>query len=247
MTITVITICLNSVGTLRRCIDSLLQQCRLPDEYILVDGGSSDGTLALAEEAREAFAAAGIIFKVLMQERREGEAGIPSAWNQGIAASSSEVIALLNSDDWYEEDALHEVEKAFKPEPAADMVVVPIQLRRQTGEVCGWIHPKCLWLCEFLMPMPHPGCFVRRRLYDRLGLYDTRYRISADYDFIWRCRMADVPYLVLSLSLVNMAVGGVANSSRRLARAETLEIARRHSALPFLAWLGWVARFLLNR
>jgi len=247
MTITVITICWNSGGTLRRCMDSLLRQRRLPNEYILVDGGSSDGTLALAEEARAAFAAAGIAFKVLAQVRREGEAGIPSAWNQGIAASSGEVIALLNSDDWYEEDALFEAEEALRQESAADMVIVPIQLRRQTGEVCGAIYPKCLWLSELLMPLPHPGCFVRRRLYDRLGLYDTRYRIAADYDFIWRCRKADVPYLTLSLPLVNMAVGGAANSSRALARNETLAIARRHSAFPLLAWLAWLARFLLNK
>ena len=64
MTITVITICWNSAGTLRRCMDSLLRQRRLPNEYILVDGGSSDGTLGFrAEEAQAAFAAAGIAFK----------------------------------------------------------------------------------------------------------------------------------------------------------------------------------------
>lgn len=247
MTITVITICWNSAATLRRCMDSLLRQRRLPNEYILVDGGSKDGTLALAEEARAAFAAAGIAYKVLVQDRREGEAGIPSAWNQGIAASTSELIALLNSDDWYEEDALFEVEEALQQEPGADMAAVPIQLRQQSGEVCGEIYPKCLWLSEILMPIPHPGCFVRRRLYDRLGMYDTRYRISADYDFIWRCRKADVPYVTLSLPLTNMVVGGAANSCRALARNETLAIARRHSAFPLLALLAWVARFLLNK
>lgn len=247
MTITVITICWNSAGTLRRCMDSLLQQRRLPNEYILVDGGSSDGTLALAEEARAAFAATGISFKVLAQERRMGEAGIPSAWNQGIAASSGEMIGLLNSDDWYEEDALFEVEQALCQEPAADMVVAPIHLHKQGGEICGAIYPKCLWLSEFLMPIPHPGCFVRRRLYDRLGLYDTAYRIAADYDFIWRCRKAEVSYLILPSPLVNMAVGGMANSNRAVARKETLAIARRHSAFPLLAWWAYAVRVLLNR
>ncbi|NMA47845.1 MAG: glycosyltransferase [Lentisphaerae bacterium] len=247
MKITVITICWNSAATLRRCMDSLLQQRRLPNEYILVDGGSSDGTLTMAEEARAAFAASGINFKILAQERREGEAGIPSAWNQGIAASSGELIGLLNSDDWYEEDALFEVEQALGQESAADMVIAPIHLRKQGGEICGAIHPKCLWLSEILMPIPHPGCFVRRRLYDRLGLYDTSYRIAADYDFIWRCRKADVPYLTLSLPLVNMVVGGTANSNRAVARKETLAIARRYSAFPLLAWLAYAARILFNR
>jgi glycosyltransferase involved in cell wall biosynthesis len=247
MTITVISICWNSVGTLRRCMDSLLQQRRLPNEYIVVDGGSSDGSLELAEEARPAFAAAGIVYKVLAQERREGEAGIPSAWNQGIAAATGDMIALLNSDDWYDEDALFEVEEALRQEPAADMVVAPIQLRRKTGEPCGGIYPKCLWLSEIMMPLPHPGCFIQRRLYDRLGLYDTRYQIAADYDFVWRCRKAEVPYLSLSLPLVNMAIGGTANSNRALARNETLAIARRHSSLPWIACLAWALRLLLSR
>lgn len=247
MRITVITICWNSAATLRRCMDSLLGQRRRPDEYILVDGGSTDGTLALAESARAEFVAAGIAFRVLPQTRREGEAGIPSAWNQGLAAASGDVIALLNSDDWYEEQALAAVVAALASEPSADLALAPIQLRGGAGEVCGVLYPKCLWLCEMMMPLPHPGCFVRRSLYDRVGMYDTRYRISADYDFIWRCRRAGVVLTILAEPLVNMAVGGLANSSRGLARDETLAIARRHSVVPLLAWLAWLARKLLNR
>lgn len=251
MKITVVTICWNSARTLARSVRSVLRQTYLPAEYLFVDGGSTDGTLELLAELSIEAVAAGVSWQVLPQERRLGEAGIPSAWNQGLAAAQGEVIALLNSDDWYEPDALEQALTAFtrQESPKPGLVVAPVTLvDGATGKPTKVLYPKCLWLTEFLMPVPHPGCFVRREVYfSQVGLFDCRYKISADYDFIWRCRLSGVELFYLSDPLVNMEIGGLANQSRRQARWETLSIAREHSRLPLLAWLAWGVRGLAGR
>ena len=247
MRITVITICWNSERTLERTVRSLLAQTRRPDEYILVDGGSTDSTHALATRLGKELEQADIAWHWLAQQRQDGEAGIPSAWNQGIRQATGEVIALLNSDDWYESDTLAQVVSAFEKEPSADVVVAPIRLLDKEGRPSGVLKARPLWWTEFLMPLPHPGCFVRTETYTRLGLYDTRYCISADYDFVWRCRRAKIAIHALETPLVNMETGGLANSSRAAARRETLNIARKYSRCPLLPWTAWLMRTVLRK
>lgn len=250
MKTTVITICWNSERTLSRCVRSVLAQSNRPLEHIIVDGGSTDGTLRVLEALAPEYAAAEVPLQVLAQERRPNEAGIPSAWNQGLAAAQGEVIALLNSDDWYEPSALARVKDAFAAaSPELGMVVAPVNLvRGQDGGVEKTLYPKCPWLIEVMMPVPHPGCFVRRDVYfSQVGLFDCQYKISADYDFIWRCRKAGVQMAYLPDPLVNMEIGGLANRSRSLARRETLAIARRHSRFPAPAWIAWGVRALVGR
>ncbi len=243
--LSILTICWNSVGTIERCVRSVLRNHVLPWEYLFVDGGSTDGTLEKLAELGQELEAAGVRFRLLPQQRREGEAGIPSAWNQGLAAAEGEWIALLNSDDWYETDAIERVTDCMAP--SVELISAPVRLISPQGQETGILFPRRLWLLEFLMPLPHPGCFVSRRLYDRIGLYDTRYKLSADYDFIWRCRKGHVVVTRLSTPCVCMETGGAANRQRALARNETLTIARRHSAFPLLAWGAWGLRRMTGR
>ncbi|MFA6928743.1 MAG: glycosyltransferase family 2 protein [Lentisphaeria bacterium] len=239
MSVTIITICWNSGKTLQRTIDSVLQQKQKPIEYLFVDGGSTDATLAILQQNLPQMQNAGIAGKVILQQRKPDQAGIPSAWNQGLEQATGDIIALLNSDDWYETETLSTIEHAFAKNPDTEAVVCPIRLLNPAGRE-KLLLPRCLCLLPLLMPLPHPGCFFRRSLYERIGGYDPRYCIAADYDFIWRCRQAGIAWTVLASPLVNMEAGGLANSSRKKARRETLEIARQYapwSALPLLAWL----------
>ncbi len=240
MTITVITICRNSARTLQRTIDSILQQQLKPRQYLFVEGGSTDDTLNILQQNLPLLQRAGIPAKILQQAPvRAGEAGIPAAWNQGLQQTDGDIIALLNSDDWYEPQTLAEIHHAFIEHPETEAVVCPVVL---LDAIAGkkLLPPRCLCLLPLLMPLPHPGCFFRRSLYDRIGHYDTLYHIAADYDFIWRCRRAGTRWATLANPLVNMEAGGLANSSRKKARLETLTIARKYtpwSPLPCLAWL----------
>ncbi|NLF92810.1 MAG: glycosyltransferase [Oligosphaeraceae bacterium] len=239
MSITLITICLNSAATLQRCLDSVLLQTCKPDEYLFVDGGSSDTTLAILEEQLPRLQAAGMRARVIQQQQEPEAAGIPAAWNLGLKNASGEIIALLNSDDWYEPQTLQTVSQAFAAGDLLDGVVCPVNLLA-AGQIVKILPARSLRWLPVLMPVPHPGCFFHRRLYERLGHYDTRYSISADYDFIWRCRQKHARLQYLPRALVNMEAGGLANRNRKLARNETYIIAKRHTpwlALPRIAWL----------
>lgn len=245
MSLSLITICWNSASSLRRCVESVLQQSSRPDDYIFVDGGSTDGTLTLLRELCLRLESAGIRTRVLAQERRPGEAGIPSAWNQGIAAAGGDVIALLNSDDAYEPTALQRVTETFAAHPSCDAVVMPIVLFDERQRQL--LRPVSFSWLPLKMPLPHPGCFFRSRVYQEHGLYDTRYRISADYEFICRCRRGGLRWQVLDEALVRMQAGGAALTHRALARAETLQIARHYFPRSPLPWLAWLARLLTGR
>lgn len=228
--VTLITICWNAAATLPRTLDSVLAQQRLPREYRFVDGGSRDGTLELLEKYRPRFEECGVKFLVEEQCRRPGEAGIPSAWNQAIAQATGDVVGLLNGDDWYDPGVLSAVCEAFQADVEAGAVSMPVQMHHEDPRKEWLFIPQAPSALPWKMTVPHPGTFFRKSVYDQVGLYDTRYRISADYDFVWRCVKAGVRWHFLEEPRVNMQLGGLADASRSQARRETYRIARNHGS-----------------
>lgn len=104
MKITVITVCFNSVVTIEKAIKSVINQDYLDKEYIIVDGGSTDGTLDIIRKYE----------KYITRWISEPDNGIFDAMNKGIEMASGDVIAFLNSDDWYMDSALSMVHEAFR-------------------------------------------------------------------------------------------------------------------------------------
>ena len=248
MSLELITICWNAAETLPRTLESVLSQCVLPSIYRFVDGGSTDGTLEILERYRPRFEAAGVEFSVEAQQRVPGAAGIPSAWNQALRSARGDVVGLLNADDWYDPRALQAALAAFQADDGVDAVSIPVQMHHDDPAKEWLFVPQPLTRLTWKMPVPHPGTFFRRRVYEKLGLYDTRYRISADYDFVWRCYLSGIRWKYLPETLVHMQLGGVANASRALARRETYRIARRHCHfLDFRPALAFVIRTLTGR
>lgn len=247
MKFSLITICFNSERTLGRTLDSVMRQNRRPDEYVFVDGGSTDRTLAILEEFKAKSERLKMDIRILKQHRTEGAAGIPDAWNQGIDDVRGDVIGLLNSDDWYEPTALESVEETLAAHPECAAVSCPVRFVNEYGGEVKVSYPKCPKLfLPFLMPVPHPGFFVRRTAYNSIGKYNVNYKISADYDWVWRFCHAGLKLAYVKKAQVNMELGGVANSSRELARNETLEIAVRHGA-GGLAKIAWFLRKISGR
>lgn len=251
MRLTVITICRNAAATLRRTVASVLAQTRLPDEYLFVDGQSDDGTPALLDTLCAELSAHGIAVRWLRQEPlAPGAAGIPSAWNQGIAASTGDVIALLNGDDWYEPTALASAEEALERHPEAGLAAFAVRFVLPGGRVRHVFRPQVMSQLPWRMPVPHPGLFVRRATYERCGRYDVGFRISADYDFVWRCHERGERLVRCDEVVTNMELGGLANSSRGLARLETRRIGSRHARglrERSTVWLAWLTRLALRR
>ncbi|OGV37101.1 MAG: hypothetical protein A2X48_04630 [Lentisphaerae bacterium GWF2_49_21] len=239
MTYSIITACLNSARTISRSIDSVLSQKTLPDEYIFVDGGSADGTLQIIKERGGDFKTS---FKIINQTEKTG---ITGAWNLGLKEVNSDLVFILNSDDWYEPDAVPEIFNAFEANPDADIAYGSIDFHEGNRKYTRDCRP--LWMFPVMMPIAHPACFVRKSVYDKMGCFDERYRISADYEFLYRCHIKGIKFCEIRKVLVNMELGGTANSNRAAARAETREIAKKYCQIPFLPDLAYFSRILTGR
>ena len=237
----VITICLNSETTLQRTIDSVLKQKKSPARYIFVDGGSSDRTL---EVIRSSMPKAPEISWFLLHQNGHG---IANAWNMALEYTKSELVCILNSDDWYMEDTIDTVLTLFTENPHAQILSGAIRLYPQKAiNPPRVISVRPLTLIPFLMPIMHPACFVKRLVYEKIGNFDERYLFSADYDFIYRCYRSGIPFLICRKLLTNMQAGGLALDNRQKARRETLQIAQRHCPIRFLPYLAYMLRLTLN-
>ena len=179
--ITILTPCLNAVGTLEECLGSVRQQGYPKLEHVVVDGGSTDGSLALLEAAEE------------LRFISEPDQGRADAVNKGVPMSTGEVIGFLNADDRYERGALWQVGEAFARDAEAMWVTGYCRIIGRNGsEIREPItRYKNFLLRHFSFPLyltqnfvSDPATFVRRSALDEVGLLDGHYRISHDYD-LW--------------------------------------------------------------
>lgn len=203
-----------------RALDSVLAQQHGHElELIVIDAGSTDGTLEILETYRDRLSA-------LVSEP---DAGIYDGFNKGVLLSSGDVVHILGADDQYNDAlVLRDVMDAFAggdidacygdmvyPNEAGKVVrywkAGPYRRRRL---YYGW------------MP-PHQAFFVRKSVYERCGLFDMRYKISADYDFMLRLLFKyNIRMRYLDRVLVKMAPGGASGKSALAILKANWEVAR---------------------
>jgi glycosyltransferase involved in cell wall biosynthesis len=234
MKISVITVCLNAASTLTDSLQSVARQAHGDVEHIVIDGASTDGTLEVIE--RHGAHLARVV--------SEPDHGLYDAMNKGAALASGEVLGFLNADDWYADAAaLSWVAQSF--EAGADLTYgdlqfvepgEPYRVRRAWRDQqrapadffrCGW-------------QPAHPASFVRRSLFESLGGFNTRWRISADYDFLARCmRQPGVRIRHLPRTLVNMRLGGASTRGPKAVwkgNSECMQVLA-HLGIPRPAWV----------
>jgi len=206
--ISVITAVFNRAATLGDSLRSVHSQ-RWPDlEHIVIDGGSTDGSLAILDQHKSR------ISRIVS----EPDGGLYDALNKGIRHASGDVIGFMHADDEFATpQALARVAAAFEdPDVGAvygDLVYVK---KNDVSRIVRYWRAgqyQRTQLTQGWMP-PHPTFYVRREVYSRFGGFDTRYRIAADYEnmlrILWRGRIkaAYIPEV-----LVRMRVGGISNMS----------------------------------
>ena len=215
MKISIITPVYNGVKTIERTIKSVIEQNYNDFEYIVVDGMSTDGTAEIIKR----------YLRFISCYIREKDDGIYDAINKGINVSTGEIIGIINSDDWYEANCIHDVEKCFVNEKA-DIVYGDFNVIGEYGlekKKAGELKGICLG-----MTIPHPTMFVKKAIYDHIGGYDTEYRISSDYDFALRCYMDGVRFEHIPKVLANFSLGGVSTTNVELCKKETQDIFKKY-------------------
>lgn len=195
--VSIITVCFNSEKTIERTIKSVLEQTYGNLEYLIIDGKSTDGTLEIVEKYRP-------LFQGRMKVISEPDQGIYDAMNKGIRNASGELIGIINSDDYYEADAVENVVAAMKDE---DYQILYGMLRviHENGET-EVVMPKHENLSNEMLA--HPTCFVTKKVYSDFGMFNIKYRSCADHDFMLRMRNhPEVVFLPVYKLLANFTEG----------------------------------------
>lgn len=196
----IITVTYNCKSTVEQTISSVLSQSFSDFEYILVDGASTDGTLDIIKRYADS--------DDRIQYISEPDKGIYDAMNKGIRMATGDAIALLNSDDYYESDALEKIAQHI-PERCMYVVYGMVRLLKEEKEsmVVLYSHNS---IPERMMM--HPACFVSRKLYEEYQ-YDTNYKSAADYDLFMKLyQNKDVAFVPVYDLISNFRLGGMSSS-----------------------------------
>lgn len=219
--ISIITSTYNAGKHLADLIDSLRSQDRTGIEWIVVDGGSNDNTIALAKEARD-------VIDVLISEP---DHGIYDAWNKGVAAAKGNWIAFMGADDYYLPNALDTCRKAvLSASSEVNMIVGTIHWVDETdSSIARTIASPWDWQkMQKWMNISHPGTLHHRTLFDRFGMFDISFRSASDYDFLLRVGPS-VHASFIATPLARVRIGGA--SQQRQALKEAQQVRRRNLKL----------------
>jgi glycosyltransferase involved in cell wall biosynthesis len=198
----------NCVGTVRRAIESVSRQTYARTELVVIDGNSSDGTLA------ELQSLAGCIDKCVS----EPDKGIYDAWNKGVKLASGDWICFIGADDVLNDDAI-EVYINFIRDSRNEFVYVSSQVRlmnesgvaRIVGSAWRWA------LFRKFMNVAHVGSFHHRKFFHEYGFFDDGFKICGDYEILLRPRSKLAAGYFSKVTAV-MAAGGVSQSNPDLFR-----------------------------
>ncbi len=203
--VSIITVVYNGEDHLQQTINSVIAQDYQNIEYIVVDGNSTDSSVSIIEK-NEAHISKWV---------SESDKGIYDAMNKGVQMASGEIIGLLNADDTYPSDAISKVVKAFE-ETSAQIVfgnmVKTIEIDGEQFEREEQPNQDVEAL-KTTMTIFHPATFVKKEVYDSIGLFDTKFRISADYEFLVRAFLKGIKFKYIDETLSHFSLSGVSNSN----------------------------------
>lgn len=208
MKITIITVVFNGEKTIARTLKSVIAQNHVGVEHIIVDGASTDGTLSVLEKFQ----------KNISKLISEPDKGIYDAMNKGLKLASGEIIGILNADDYYANpNVLKDICHIFES-PEIDAVYGNVEYFSSANPEyviriysSAHFHPDKLSIG--VMPA-HPALFLRKRVYEKYGLFDINYKIAGDFDLIARIfKDGNLKSIYVPRVLTRMQTGGVSNKS----------------------------------
>ena len=207
--VSIITVCYNSEATIESTIQSVLSQDYPAIEYVVVDGKSKDKTLEITSKYASRIA----------KQISEADKGIYDAMTKGVGLVTGDIVGILNSDDVFASNSIiSEVADVFINDPSIDAVygnIVYFKTEAPDKPVRTWItKPYYDKFFDDGEVAPHPSLFVKKSVYDTIGAYYPDFKISSDYEFMFRAFKVHhyKPYH-LNKFVVNMRVGGESTKS----------------------------------
>ena len=210
MKISIITATLNNRGSIEDCLNSIHNQSYKDIEHIVIDGGSTDGTLDLLSKYKNS-----ITIQV-----SEPDKGIYYALNKGLKLAKGDIIGFLHADDMFADNdvidtVVSNMERRNVDSCYGDLIYVGKKNTEKT--VRYWKScPYEKGLFEKGWMPPHPTFFVKKEMYDKYGMFDTDFKIAADYELMLRfLERHQITTLYIPSVLVKMRTGGTSNRSLR--------------------------------
>lgn len=213
--VSIVTTVYNAVATIEDTIRSVERQTYPNIEYIVVDGGSTDGTQEIIARHWDR------IDKFIS----EPDKGIADGFNKGISMASGDWIGLINADDWYADDAIETMVRHVTNDDYVYcgnvMLLGPNGYSHVKKSKVGWLN-----LGMYVM---HPTCFVRPVVYRQVGTYDLSLPVAMDYDMFLRIKRRGFPIKYADELVTYMRTGGNSSDPGK-AMDDELVVMRRHLA-----------------
>jgi len=227
---------LNGAPHLEQCFNSILQQSTIP-ELIVIDGGSTDRTLEIITNNNH---------HISYWETGK-DTGIANAFNRGLQQANGDIIAILNSDDFWEEDTLEIILDAANSYPDAGVFIGQCRLLPSNG--APYVKLPNLAAMKRYMSAYHPATFIRKSTYDTVGAYNERYKYAMDSEWLHRAIGMNVCFQKMNVILANMRMGGLSDNMATEALKEyRISVVQNGIASPAYAnlfyWLHRTAKLL---
>ncbi|SDS99897.1 Glycosyltransferase involved in cell wall bisynthesis [Mucilaginibacter mallensis] len=211
--VSIVTTVFNAAATIEDTILSVINQTYKNIEYIVVDGGSTDGTLQIINNYKNQ------ISHIIS----EPDKGIADGFNKGIALATGEWTGMINADDWY---ALNAVELMIENTSDNDQVCCGNIMLMGNNGFSRIKKSKVSWL-NLGMYIMHPTCFIRTEVYRQIGLYDTSLKIAMDFDMFLRIKCKGLKFKYIDELMAYMRTGGVSTDVAKMHKEE-LTVMKRY-------------------
>jgi len=201
--VSVITVVYNGVKTLEQTIISVLNQSYKNIEYIIIDGGSTDGSKELIKKYEGH----------LSYWISEPDGGLYDAMNKGILKATGQLIGMINSDDWYESNAVETVVKTYRSNPEKRIFHGDRKDILDNGAVkLKKFNPSGAKLIYYGMTYNHPSMFVHKAIYET-GLYNTDLKALSDYEFVLKHYLSNPDFFsYIPQTYVNYRLNGISGN-----------------------------------
>lgn len=224
--VSIITAVYNGEKFLEKTILSVLNQSYENMEYIIIDGGSTDGTVDIIKKYEDK-----ISYWI-----SEKDSGVYEAMNKGLEVAKGEYIAIINADDYYGSDAVAlSIEKII--ETKSDYSVANVAYVNSKNIIRA-IYPLTENFVYQEMPYPHVSAFISSKAYKDVGLFDTSFKIAGDHDMAVRVHLKGYKACYLDAVIAHLEEGGISSDSK--SNKESLLVAIKNGKNIFSAYVTYL-------
>lgn len=204
MKISIITTCYNCKATIEKTINSVLSQDYLDIEYIIIDGGSKDGTLEIINKYKDK------ISRIVSEK----DNGIYDGINKGMKISTGNIISLIHGNDIFKDNKIiSKVVNFLKKNPSTEILLSDLAFKKNLScdNITRYYSAKNFksWMLRIGFSPPHLSAFFKRSVINRVGYYNANFKIAGDFDYFVRCFLKfKLNFKYYEECLIFMSTGG---------------------------------------